>query len=794
MRRFPLILLYTYTLVALGAAASAQDQPGLRAAGAPLPSVVATSGDPLDQRGVVTGVIVDAVTGDPLPGAAVRIRELGRGQATDAEGRFRFENVPARTYTVAAQFLGYLPAEQRIQVATGETVALRFALEASSIDLPGVVVIGMGRERGIADTYRPTDVLTGRELERSLAPSLGETLRRVPGLHPVYNGPAATRPTIRGMGGDRVLILEDGQRTGDMSATAPDHGVASDPISAERIEVVRGPAGLLYGPNALGGVINVWREEVPRSRPQALTGTVSTTAESVNRGVGGHVLVQAPAGPAAVRFEASARGAGDTRTPLGVLPSTDLSTFSVAGGASLVPEWGFVGLAYRYYDSAYGVPGTFNGETIPGAHEGGVDIEMRRHVLRAQGAHLLGVGPFDTVELDAHLTHYQHEEIEGRGPEGQALVGAAFDQLSGAATLTGRHSHDLEAFQVEGAVGVSGMMRDLIAGGGYTGTRSATETTAAAFAYEEFQRARLRLQVGARYDIRLVSPRSDRPIEVGGRQIPVRDRTFGNVSASVALLYDLRPGWTLGASVARAFRSPAVEELYSDGPHLADYSFDIGNPELGSEVGHGADVFFRVARPRTSLEVAAFANRVSNYIYYRPTGEIDDRFRRFPVFQATADDAMFLGFEGRAQVEVLPRFILDGTAGYVRATRLDHGDPLPAIPPLTANVEVRYETRRLFASLGYEAGAPQRRVPGPIDSPVAPNTPGTDRLPERPTDGYGLLNATVGSRFELGGMHHSVTLQGRNLTDAVWRDHLSRIKDVAPQPGRNVQLVYRVQF
>lgn len=741
--------------------------------------------------GVLVGRVVDAQTGEPLPGAAVRLREIGRGQATAADGTFRFERVPVRAHTVAVQFLGYLPKEQRVQVTADGPTEVVFRLEPSALELPAVVVTGTGRERGVARTYRPTAVLDGRELQRSLDPSLAGTLERIPGLHAMYNGPAATRPTIRGMGGDRVLVLEDGQRTGDLSTTAPDHGNAIDPLSAERIEVVRGPAGLLYGSNALGGVINVWREEVPRRRPERVGGTATTTAETVNSGLGGHLMLEAPAGPLALRAEGTLRGAGDTRTPLGVLPSSGLRTGSAAVGASLARDWGFVGVAYRFFDSHYRVPGQFNGELIPGAHPNGVDIEMRRHVGRLQAAYVDGLGPFSTLEFDANLTHYLHDEIEGRGPDGQPFLGARFDLLSGSANLVAHHDHDLGAVNLEGAVGVSVLVRDLVALGGFTGTRSATEVGAAVFGYEEFGFERLRLQVGARYDLRRVTPADTRPIRGEGREIPVMPRTFGNVSASAAVLYDVRPGWTLGVSLARAFRSPSIEELYSDGPHLADFSFDIGNPQLRSEIGHGADVFVRALRPALSLEAAAFVNHVSNFIYYRPTGELDTRLRRFPVFEATGDDALFLGFETRIQLEVLPRVVLDGTASYVRATRLADGDPLPAIPPLTGGLEVRYEAGGLAATLGLRAAAPQRRVPAAFPSPVEPDTM---IQPERPTDGYGLLDAGLTYRFARGGLVHTIALQGRNLTDAVWRDHLSRVKDVAPQPGRNLQLSYRVQF
>src|SRR5690606_9484148 len=228
----------------------------------------------------------------------------------------------------------------------------------------------------------------------------------------------------------------------------------------ERIEVVRGPAGLLYGSNALGGVINVWRGDVPRARPDRLGGTVTSTAESVNRSAGGQLTLSAPAGPLAVRVEAGGRRAGDTRTPAGTLPSSDLATVSAAAGASLVGGWGFAGAAYRFFDTTYGVPGTFNGETIPGAHEGGVEIAMRRHVLRFEAAHLAGFGPIETLEADGHLTRYLHDEIEDHSG-GEPHYGARFAQTSADLALTARHSHALGAFTTEGALGLSGFGRDL---------------------------------------------------------------------------------------------------------------------------------------------------------------------------------------------------------------------------------------------------------------------------------------------------------------------------------------------
>lgn len=765
----------------------------------PPPLLGAPDSRDVDDPGVITGRVLDAITGAPLPGANVRIRALDRGRAANADGAFQFASVRPGRYTLGVSFLGYAPQEREVAVPAGDTVSVVIELVPSRLDLPDVVVTGTARERGASDVYQPTSVVAGEELQRYLESSVPATLERVPGVAAQYNGPGATTISIRGMGGDRVLMLEDGQRTGDLYASASDHGVMMESITAERMEVVRGPAGLLYGSNALGGVVNVIRGDVPRSLPGTVTGSVTLQGESVNDGAAGGAVVEVPVGPVALRGEFSLRGAGDTQTPRGPLPSTGMEAINGSVGASWIPDWGAVGAAYRRYENTYGVPGEFNGNLILGGHPGGVDIDTERHVLRVRAAYqprLLDV--FDTVELDGHLTRYLHDEIEGRDAAGRPIFGARFDQFSNAANLVAHHTHDEGDRRLEGAVGFSLRSRSLRTSGASPGSRSADEQSISAFAFEELGWEAFRLQFGVRYDRQHVTPLDTAPIRVrtAGRRIekPVTNRTFGAVSGSLGARYDLAAGWALGTNVARSFRNPAIEELYSDGPHLADFSFDIGSPDLDTEYGLGIDLFTRVRRPRFSLEVAGYLNRIDNYIYYRPTGEtvlVDregDLGRVTPVYEARGDDALFVGSEGRLQWDVLDGLVLDATASYTHATRRSQGDPLPAIPPLNGALDVRYTWGEVFGSLGVKAAADQRRVPAPIERG------GELERPEQPTDGYGLLNASLGWRHTGDYLLHTIQLTGDNLTNAVWRDHLSRIKDVAPQPGRNVRLTYRVQF
>ena len=726
------------------------------------------------QSGTIVGVVTDAANGRPLAGVQVRLSELGRGELSHADGSFHFERLAPATYTLSAQRVGYAPAHRRVRVAAGDTARVELALAPSAITLEAVVVTGTGRERASGETYRPTSVMGGAELRRELGSSVAATLEREPGISQRYNGPAAAQPVIRGLSGDRVLVLEDGERTGDIASTSSDHAVTIDPVTAERIEVVRGPAALLYGSSALGGVVNVVREEVPRSLPERLAGTVSAHLESVNDGLTGAASAIAPVGSFAVRSEVSGRMAGDTRTPLGRLPSTEMEQQGGGAGASWIHHRGFAGVAVRHLGMEYGVPGEFNGQVIPGAHEGGASISLHRTAFRAQAEQLLRIGPVRAVELDAGYVRFRQEERE---PEG--AVGSRFGQITGTGSLVVRHQHDAGGLLTEGAVGIRGSARDFRAAGGSTGTVPAREHSLAAFIFEELSLGRLGLQAGARYDWTRVVPEETGSTPIG----EVRTREFGAFSGSVGALYELREGWSVGGSVARAFRTPTIEELFSNGPHLADFSYNVGNPDLASEHGLGMDVFVRGALARLRMEVSAFRNAIDNYVYYAPTGRLDPRFGRFPVYQAQGDDAVLTGGEARVQWEGVRYLVVDGSASYVRGTRRGDGEPLPAIPPLQGRVGLRYDRPAYFAGVEWEGAARQDRV---ADDGAGGR--------ETPTPGYSLWGMHAGVRWTLRGRLHTLTLNVRNLIDAEWRQHLSRIKDIAPQPGRNVQLLYRLSF
>jgi iron complex outermembrane receptor protein len=726
----------------------------------------------------VTGTVRDTATGAPLPGAVVRIMELHREGRTHEDGSFVIGAVPPGTYRLVVQRIGYRAADLPLVVAD-RPVTVAIALREQPMQVAATVITGQISERGSSDAITSTSVLSEARLDRRLDGTLGSTIVGTPGVAMAQMGPATGRPVIRGMGGDRVVILEDGQRPGDLSSTSMDHAVAIDPLTAQRIEVVRGPMSLLYGSSALGGVVNLIRHEVPTTAAEHAHGTLSAQASSANGGTTLGGWAEAPLAGLTVRGEGSFRNTGDLRTPVGVLGNTQSMLASGSVGASMVRDWGYAGVAYRFLGNEYGLPGGF-----VGAHPGGVDIAMRRHSVRAEADWHPTSPRVESVRATVTFSDYLHDEIEGDGE-----VATRYQQRMTVGEVVARH-RPIGGVS-SGAIGARAQYRDITTAGALR-TPSTADWSLALFAIEEWGTGPLRLQAGARYDHARFTPLERSTIVINGEDVPTVARDFGALSASVGALYRFEHGIRLGASVSRAYRTPDFNELYSDGPHLAAYSYDVGNPRLRQETGLGAELFARVERDRVRAEAAVYVNRMDGYVFPRNTGELGRQGERWK-FQYVNADARLAGAEGEFEWTLREHVVLEGTLSYVRGTitgsrdtipglngepdRVASGD-LPLIPPLNGRIGLRHETARWSAGGGVRAAARQVCL-GDFETPTA---------------GYATVDLFLGRRFLVGGRLHGVTLRIDNLLDAEIRDHLSRTKLIIPDAGRNVLLLYRVQF
>ena len=733
--------------------------------------------------GSISGQVVDADTKIPLPTAAVRVLETQAHETSHTDGRFAFARVQPGTYTLTAERIGFHTERVRVVVRAGATATVVIELHAAPVELARIVVTGALSARTGHDLLSPASVVAGKELDRRLDATVAASVAREPGVSTVSMGTATARPVIRGLGGDRILVLEDGQRPGDLSSTSGDHAVAVEPLTAQQLEVVRGPMSLLYGSSALGGVVNVVREEIPQSVPEHAHGVFTAQAATVSRGGGAGASSTFGLGEVALRFEGSARASGDVRTPDGPLANTDAKTFNAAAGAALVKDWGMVGASYRHYRNDYGIPGGF-----VGGHAAGVDIEMRRHTGRAQLEWRPRGAAISTLNADATLSIYRHGEFGASG-----LLGTLFEQ----AQLSGevRARHDARGPWQEGALGVRAQYRDVHTSGSLR-TPSTEDYSIAGYAVEELGTGALRMQLGARYDYSHYRPRELTTITVGGRDVTVRARSFGAVSGALGVLWSPTEATRVGASLSRAYRTPDFNELYSDGPHLAANSYDVGNPELEAETGIGADVFVRVQHEQLRAEVAVFRNYLNEFIFPSSQGRVERGPQEGrPRLQYANEDARFTGAEGDLDWNVAQHWVVHSTVSYVRAVFTSARDSIPLfenqdtilipasadvplIPPLNGVIGVRYDTPGVFAGAAMRWAAEQDRL-GDF---------------EQITDGYGVFDLDAGIRFIRAARSHTITLRLDNVLDTEYRQHLSRIKDIMPEPGRGLSMMYRLTF
>ena len=367
--------------------------------------------------------------------------------------------------------------------------------------------------------------------------------------------------------------------------------------------------------------------------------------------------------------------------------------------------------------------------------------------------------------MAATHTWYEHREIEP--PD---ILGTLYQQQAASGDILGRHA-GWGPFAA-GAVGARVSWEDFAYGGSLF-TPDTQRFRAAVYLLEEVDLGSTRLEWGLRYDWTMADPvEGRRDSDIG----EIRDRSFHALSGSMGVLFNPLSGLTLGASVVRAFRSPDIDELYSEGPHLAAYAFEVGNPSLESEIGRGLDVFLRFESDRLRGEVTGFYNDIKGYVY----GEDTDRLSRvlLPIYQFRGNDAVFSGFEASMDVDIGGGFALEAVASSVKGSLKDTDRPLPLVPPLRGHTALKYE-RPLWFMLGEaEMAARQDRI-GEF---------------ETPTDGYTVLNLSTGARITLGGRLNVLTVSLNNVTDTEYRNHLSRVKAIMPEAGRGLSATYRVVF
>jgi iron complex outermembrane receptor protein len=710
--------------------------------------------------------------GEAMGGAAVVLEELKREVRTAEDGAYRFENVPPGNYHLSVRAEGYSTRRTEVLV-TPQGATLDLVVE---LDLHFAEVVSVSpTARTQFESYQPTSVLAGQDLQKQLEASLGATLQAEPGVAMRSLGPGPARPVIRGLDGDRVAVLQDGQRVGDLSSQSGDHGVTLNPSSAKRIEVVRGPATLLYGANAIGGLVNVITDQIPTAKVVRPAGEVTLDFGSNALETGGAGDVHFGNGQFAVHVAGSARRSDDFSTPEGEVANSQSRTSVVTLGTSWTGEHRYAGASYGYDDSEYGVPIIEGGE---------IRLTPRRHALTVRtGAEGL-TGAVSSYRATFGLRRYEHDELHG------AEAGTHFDNDTEEAELLVSHR---PYGKLSGTVGGSFFNRAFAAFGEEALSPPVDQRTSALFLYEELTWRHATMQFGGRFDHTSFAPDS--------ATLPAR--SFNEFSGSLGLLVTpaaANDNFVIAASLARAARNPALEELYFFGPHPGNFAFEIGNPALGSERALGFDLSLRVRGNRLRGEVTFFANRIHDFIFRNPLTpeefeereeEFDERFGvvddpgeshehedDLQYVEFVGADSTLLGLEAHADIDLTDSLVAELTYDWVRGKLVASGDPLPRIPPFRIIPGLRYQRNALQIGGSVNITAEQDRVFGA----------------ETPTAGYATLKLYGSYSFVTGAATQTITARLDNATNEVYRNHLNYLKDVLPEMGRSVKLVYSISF
>jgi len=743
---------------------------------------------------LATGASAQTISGtihsgaSPVVGATVRMAELDRAVHSGAKGEFRFADLPVGTYHLFVSATGYATASKSVDVSTG-TVTAVFDLSPSAVTLKEIVVTASPIARTDDDQYQSVSSKSFLALQNSPGTSFAEKISDLPGVAVRGLGSAPTRPILRGLGDNEVLVLENGMRVGDIATFDPAHATPVEAIGVSRVDVVRGPATVLYGPNTIGGLVNVITDIVPTVSDHQISGTVSTEGNSVNDEYSGYFNSVVSGAHQAVRFSAGGLHAADIRIPAGLytdpgsggsfqldrMPQTFDRSSEFGGGYAYQDRFGTIGIGVKHYEMNYGIPGTPPNPDWINIPPTTSRIAQARNTVEFRSQFNLAGGFGQQLTLDASYNDYNHREF----PTAEDSTGVSDPEANHFHKRTFNADLRLRHKQIGKLQGVVGLWTDIenltIEGDQPLGPNSVT-TGVAGYAYEEYSAtANTRLQAGLRYDYNKIQTNP-----FAGSTDPVfqtldASRTANAATASLGMVQRLAPEVSLSFSVARSFRAPTVQELFANGLDAASGTFSVGTSTLAPEHGLGIDASLKGNYAKVSFELSPFVNYIGNYIYAFLRG---DTIEDFPVRQFAAANARLMGFEAVVTLRPAPHFAIRGSSDYVNAEDTKLNVPLPFIPPLRGLLRATWQDSRYTATAEGRFAASQTRL-GDGDTP---------------TDGYAIMNLGFGVRLFQSRVVHNLSLHVDNVFNTVYRDNLSVVKDFIPQPARGFRINYQIVY
>lgn len=649
-----------------------------------------------------------------------------------------------------------------------------FTYQASAVDTSTVIELATvpvtGNPLGVSsnELVIPISVLNGRELSLKRESTLGDTLNGIPGVSATSFGPNSSRPVIRGLDAERVRIMQNGLGVLDASSLSFDHAVALDPLIIEQIDVIRGPAALLYGGSAVGGVVNAIDHRIPTEKLDGMSGRAEASAGGANSQNNIAGVMDAGNGKIAIHADAYSRKTSDLDIPgyavssrkskadgtlrdnHGRLVNSSSRGDGGALGASLTFDTGYAGISYSGFRNNYG---TVAEPTVR------ADMQSDRWDFASEFKELGTV--VERIKFKLAHTDYQHREIDN------GVIGTTFKNRGMEGSLEAGHS---DIGELKGVVGFQFQNSNFEALGDEAFVPSVNTQSRALYIYEELPLDQFKISLGGRLEHVTVDSKEDTKFG------PAQNNSFIPASYALGGLYTFNTNWTLAANLSHNERAPSYFELYANGAHLATGQFEVGNSNFDKERSNGIDTQIRWKKNKHSFNFGAFYTRFSSFLGLLDTGNIDAG-SGLPIAKFSSFSATFRGLEADGRFNLADNLDLSVRGDYVHASNLDNGDPLPRIAPLRLGAGLQYQKNSFGARVDMLHAFKQNRT--------AEN--------ELISDGYTNLSAIVTYKLPTK-LNMEVFAKANNLLDQEIRDHASFLKDLAPQGGRSLLLGLRADF
>ncbi|WP_252587840.1 TonB-dependent receptor [Solitalea agri] len=715
----------------------------------------------------ISGRVTDKQTGAPIQGANVGISSLKLGATTNNNGEYTLTNVPKAKLLIDVSRMGYKTLTQLVDLTTTSTAD--FQLEISVIEADEVVVTGspiLGKNSKNSTTI---ETVTKKDLTQSGATNIIDALKSVPGVSQITTGGAISKPVIRGMGYNRIVTLsndvkQEGQQWGD------EHGIEIDQYSASKVEVLRGPASLFYGSDALGGVINIIDPTVPANGN--FSGQFASNYSTNNGLTANNLQFQGNTNGIVYRLNGTYKNAMSFKTPTERVYNSAFNEDDLSGMVGFNKSWGFAHLTYSRFNTKIGLTegerdNAGNFVDVDGNPVSESDLKSRSMFLPFQ--HIthqkltlnsnvnLGKGFLKTT---ASFQNNQRRELEDSSTDP-----ATYFYLNTYSIDSKYYFEEINGWAP--VFGISGTIQNNSNKGEEALIPAYDMYTGGAFAYVKKAWNEFTLDAGIRYDARKLNAKQE-------YQFNSFNNSFSNISGSVGMTWQLADKLGLKANVGRGFRAPNIAELSADGVHEGTFRYEKGNVNLKQETSLQFDAALNWEGKYVSSSLNGYYNFINDYIYYQNINneQIDVNGQLYPVYSYVQGNSALRGLEFSLDIHPVDHLHFENSIAYTRGTNNETNTNLPFIPQAKLINTVRYDFEgrkdasisKIFVSAGFETSFKQAKV-----DPF-----------ETTSNGYSVLNSTIGAtlRSASGKELLSLYVAGRNLTNTNYIDHLSRFKEI----------------